>query len=267
LNKKAMLRKLIFSCLLFTSFAFLAENFRLLKSIPSGSDLLTTDNLGNIYIVNNDLLEKYDGEGMLVKTYSNKSFGKITSVDASNSMKVLLFFKDFSRIVFLDNALSPIGDPVNLQDLGYTSVPLACTSNKGGIWIFNQQLPELVRFDGNLQKQESSGNIPSASGDILPQQLTEYNDHLFLCSGKKGIMIFDNYGTYNKTIPLFPLSDLQVREDNIVYVNHHQLMSYNMKTLAEDSLPLPDTSAVSHRTEKDKLFLRCRSSIRIYSVK
>jgi hypothetical protein len=257
------LRLFLFACV---AFAFTGERFILRKTLPSDATQLTSDNLGNFYLVRNDVLEKYDASGSLLKTYSNKSYGRISSVDATNAMKLLIFYRDFSRIVFLDNSLSPLGEPVSLQELGYSSVPLVCTANKGGIWLYNQQLPELVRLDVNLQPQESSGNILEAAGDILPQRLMEYNDRLFLYSAKKGILVFDNYGTYTKTLPL-PAPDFQVREDRLLYIHNRQLFSYDMKTLAEDSLQLPDTSAWLQRSEKDRLILQCRASLKIYSIK
>src|SRR5438046_1047362 len=93
---------------------FFAVQFTLLQTLPFKADLLTTDNLGNFYLVKNDVLEKYDAGGTLLKTYSNKSFGKIDLADAGNPMKLLLFYKNFSQVVFLDNTLSQNGDPVSL---------------------------------------------------------------------------------------------------------------------------------------------------------
>jgi hypothetical protein len=262
-----MPRKLLFGFCLVLSLAFAAEKFSLLYELPGECDFFTTDNLGNSYRVKNDLLEKYDPAGHLLKSYSNKSLGRITSVDASNPMKVLLYYRNFSSVVFLDNFLSQVGDPVNLQDLGFSNVPLVCTAAKGGLWLLNPQLPELLRLDGSLQKQESSGNITEAAGDHTPLVLAEYGNQLFLYCDKKGIMVFDQYGTYRRTIAVQGIMNFQVRDENLAFIRHKHLVSFNLATLAEDSFPLPDSSAVLHRTEKDRLTLQCPGRLKIYRVK
>src|ERR1700690_3966530 len=101
------MRKIIlYTFFICTAFAFTDGQFILQQTIPAKADQITTDQLGNFYIIKNDVLEKYDLKGALTKTYNNKTFGKIDLVDASNPMKVLLFYKNFSQIVFLDNTLS-----------------------------------------------------------------------------------------------------------------------------------------------------------------
>lgn len=109
---------------LFISTAFTSD-FSLVSSIPVKADLVTTDNLGYFYTATGDLLEKYDASGSLYKTYSNKTLGKIHSIDASNPLKLVLFYKEASQIVFLDNNLSLISTtPSSLEKIGGELLPL-----------------------------------------------------------------------------------------------------------------------------------------------
>ena len=88
----------------------------------------TTDNLQNIYAVTDDFkVVKYDSSGQLLHTYSNKSLGQPTSLDVSNPMKLMLYYKDFSTIVWLDNTLSEITE-TNLATIGIIQSPVACLS-------------------------------------------------------------------------------------------------------------------------------------------
>jgi len=260
-----------FSDLLIISFAFLAfqdSKFKLVKFIPTTSSSITTDNLGNSYLFNGTLLEKYDADGNPLKNFSNKNLGNITSVDASNSLKVLLFYKSFQQILFLDNMFSPSGSAISLNALGYNQTTLACSSHDNGFWIFSQQNFELIRFDQNLQKIQQTGNISQLTGmEINPGFLIEQYDKVFLNDSAKGIFVFDMYGTYNKTIPLKGLHHFQISNNQIIYFIDEKLKSYNMKTLEEGEIALPDTNISDARTEKEKLYLLKQKSLDIYHVK
>ncbi len=243
------------------------SDFTLVRSIPAKATFITTDNLGDLYIIKEDILEKYDENGNLLKSFSNKSFGKISSVDAGNPMKMLVFYKDFSKIIFLDNTLSQNSDAISLEELGYFQVPLACSSHNNGIWIYNPQNFELVRLDENLKKQQQTGNINQLTGqEIKPVALIEYDNRLYLDNPATGILVFDVYGTYSKTIPLKSVPAFQPGGDNVSYCRNNFIRTYNTKLLAEDSVALP-APAVSARTEKGKLYLQGESSVSIYSAK
>jgi len=248
-------------------FGFQNPELSLDKSIPVKASFISTDDLGNVYVVKEDVLEKYDGKGNLLKTYSNKSFGKISSVDVSNLLKVILFYKDFSQVVFLDNTLSLNGEPIRLADIDLELAQLVCSSHDNGLWIYNQQNFELIRLDQNLQKTHQTGNINQLlQTEINPNFLMEYNNKVYLNNPSEGILVFDVYGTYYKTIPIKNLNEFQVHGDNLLYYSGNQLKSFNIKLLDEQMQSLPDSTAISVRLEKDKLFLLKKNSLDIYSV-
>lgn len=241
--------------------------FKLIKSIPTTSSAFTTDHLGNSYLFSGNLLEKYDGDGNLLKNFSNKNLGNITSLDASNPLKVLLFYKSFQQILLLDNMFSPSGNSILLDALGYNQTSLACSSNDNGFWIFSQQNSELIRFDQNLQKTQQTGNISQLTGtEINPDFLTEQYNKVFLNDSAKGILVFDIYGTYNKTIPLKGLPHFQIFNDELIYFKDGKLKSYTMKTLEEGEISLPDANISDVRTEKEKLYLLKQKSLDIYNA-
>src|SRR5437867_3559374 len=97
---------LVVLCLSFTA----DDTLKTLFTIKSKADFFTTDNFGNTYLVKGEEIKKYSASGDLLKIYSNKTMGKITSIDASNSLRLLVFYKDFSSIIILDDLLSQNGD-------------------------------------------------------------------------------------------------------------------------------------------------------------
>lgn len=58
-------------------------DFLLLNSIKIKSQTITTDNLENVYISNNNQLLKFNNKGVLQCNYSNVSRGPISFVDAT----------------------------------------------------------------------------------------------------------------------------------------------------------------------------------------
>ncbi|MBI3502339.1 MAG: hypothetical protein HY063_11150 [Bacteroidetes bacterium] len=261
------MKNILYIVFIFFGFTISDSKFTLVKSIPVSSKNFTTDNLGNIYIINGSNLEKYDSEGNLLKTYSNKNLGNISSVDVTNSLKVLVFYESFQQIVVLDNMFSPSANPVSLEMLGYNQTSLVCTSHNNGIWIYNKQNFELIRFDENFQQTNKTENITrQIMQEVNPDFLIEQNNKVFLNDSAKGIFVFDIYGTYNKTIPLKGIGSFQISNDEIIYFKDGKLKSYNIKTLSEGEINLPTTEILYARSEKEKLYLLKQKSLDIYHV-
>ena len=128
--------KKILSLLLFISCLSFIKDEPIKKVIKSKIDLFTSDNLGNIYLVKGDELKKYNSKGELLKVFSNKKLGAISSIDASNPLRVLLFYKDQSQLVILDSQLSPNGNPIDLLGMNLEQSDVVCSSFNNGIWLF-----------------------------------------------------------------------------------------------------------------------------------
>lgn len=241
--------------------------FKLIKSIPSPASSFTTDNLGNTYLTKGDVLEKYDAEGHFLKNFSNKTRGTISFVDARDPLKVMLFYRSFQQILFLDNMLSGQENIISLDPLGYTQITLVCTSHNNGFWIYNPQNSELIRFDQEINKNQQTGNITQLTGRKLnPNFITEYNNMVYMNDSTSGILVFDIYGTYSRTIPLKGLSHFQVSNEQILYLREGKLKSYHINTLEEGEVRLPAGEVLDARTEKEKLYLLKQKSLDIYSV-
>ncbi|MFM2362064.1 MAG: hypothetical protein RLZZ316_966, partial [Bacteroidota bacterium] len=78
----------------------------------------TTDNLGNIYLLStNNQLKKLNPNGDSVAVFNDvRRFGKLYQIDASNPLKLLLYYKDFSTVVALDRFLN-IRNTIDLRRL------------------------------------------------------------------------------------------------------------------------------------------------------
>src|SRR6201987_4573105 len=256
----------IFLFLVFVAFSFSADDeLKTLFIIKSSSDFFTTDNLGNTYLIKGEEIKKYSQTGDLLKIFSNKTTGKITSLDATNPLRILVFYKDFATILIIDDLLSQNGDPMNLLDYSLEQSDAICTSFNNGIWFFNRENMELVRLDETFKPVVNTGNLNRLlSADFKPNFMLEHNGYLYLNNPAEGVYVFDIYGTYFKTIPIKNLQRFQVKDNNIFYYLGGVLKSYNIKDLTQKELPFKNVTDV--RVEKENYYLFYADSVVVKSA-
>jgi hypothetical protein len=242
-------------------------SFHLNKFISCEASFILTDNIGNIYAIAEYEIKKYNSKGDLEFTFSDKSRGEIAFVDVSNPLNILVFYRDFHQLIFLDNMLSPIGDSYNLIENNLDQVSLSCSSRDNGIWLFDQQKFQLMKMDKNFQIIQQSAYINQIlSKDIHFNYMLEYNNQLYVNDPETGIMIFDIYGAYYKTIPIKQLKSFQLAGDKIYYLLDGSLRSYHTKTLEEQSMQLPEPNASCLRIEGNTIVLLANGHLSIYTI-
>lgn len=260
------MRLILCILLLITTTCFAQSKYSLLKIIKTEADFFTTDNQCNIYTVKGNELVKYDKTGKLLYKYSNKNFGNISFVDASNMLRILLYYKDFLQVVFLDNTLSQNGDAVSLEKIGFQQAQLVCSSHNNAMWIYDQQNFALIRLDKNLENIQQTGNLNALLNDSLqPNSLIEYDNRIYLNNPKSGIMIFDIYGTYYKTIPVKNTAGFQPIGEWVYYISDTKVKAYHIKTTEEKEFEMP-ADFKKFRLEMNVLVLQDEKSISLYSA-
>lgn len=259
------LQLLLISCL---TFAKVFAQYPVIAEIPVKADFFTSDNLGNTYVINGHEIFKYLPAGKLFNRYSNMLLGNITFVDATNPLKVLLFYRDFSKIQFLDSQLAESRGVISLQDLGLEQSTLACTSFDNGFWVYDQISFSLLRFNQGFDKVQEARFINQNIGyEPQPNFLVESGDWVYLNNPETGILVFDIFGTYFKTIPLKGLNKFQLSGQNLSYFKDGKLQNYNLKTLQEGELSLPPDEVKMLRVEKERLMILTKERLNIYEVK
>ncbi len=249
----------IFSFLICLSFTA-DDTLKNLFTVKAKADFFSTDNFGNTYLVKADEIRKYNPSGDLLKIYSNKNLGKITSIDASNAMRLLVFYKDFSSVIILDDLLSQNGDIINLLDLSLEQSDLICSSFNNGMWFFNRQNANLMRLDDKLQTAVNTGNLNRLLGsDLKPNFILEYDGFIYLNNPEEGILVFDIYGTYFKTLTIKGLQHFQVKDKNLIYFSDGILKSYQLKLLTTVEQAFPGVSDT--RVEKENYYLFYKDSV------
>lgn len=242
-----------------------SQTGKLIYSIKAPLDFFTTDNLGNAYVILGEEIVKYGPNGTLINKFSNKLYGNITGVDATNPLKILLYYKNFQQIVFVDNQLSQNGQMISLENLNHEQTELVCTSFNNSFWIYDKQNNELTRFNEQSQPVSKTGNLKQIlEVNLKPNFMIEHGSYLYLSCPDFGIYVFDIYGTFIKIISLKNLSSFQVNNQTIYYYKNNKLFSYNSKTFEEFTQDFNDALIKHIRLEKDKIYLQYSDSLKVF---
>ena len=190
----------------------------LLKTFPTPVRDFTTDNLGNIYLLTNtNQIKKVNEKGDSIAVYNDvRRYGKIFSMDASNPLKVLVYYKDFSTIVVLDRLLN-IRNTIDLRKQNILQVKTITSSYDNNIWLYDE-------LDSRIKKIDDNGRILLESNDfrqvyeIVPSPASIYDrdGQLYLYDNKKGLLVYDYYGAQKNNYAIPQLNDVQVIDKNTI---------------------------------------------------
>ena len=190
----------------------------------------TLDELGYLYVISsrNELM-RYDPNLVMQFAYSNERLGRLTSVDANNPLKLLLFYENYQTIILLDNLLGEIGR-YELFDLGYNDINAVGISNDNNIWIYDPIVYKLKKIDksGGLLT-ESITMYNEGLEYIRPGFLVEKGNKVFLYDEAYGFFVFDNLGQYLFNIPIKGLKSYQILSENkIIFLEDDKIQTYDL---------------------------------------
>lgn len=250
-------------------FAFNAppDEYKLIKSIPTSAQDITTDHLKNIYLITNDnKVERYDSLGILNGVFGDKRFGAISGVDATSPFNILIFFKDFATLLTCDNRFNT-KNLYKLTTLDINYVSAACLSHDNYIWFYDQQASRLKKIDSKYNILYNSADLSQLLGfSISPNFLIERDGFIFLNDPDLGILVFDMYGTYYNSFPIMGLDSFQVIKNNVIFLSEGKLKIFNYTDQSVREIPLPGVKEIRNvKLEKGRLYVLTESDLRIYS--
>lgn len=217
-------------------------NFKESESFQIERGQYFIDNSDYIYVVNDDEIFKYSTNGELLFRYSNLALGDISTIDVSNPMKVLVFYKLNSQLVILDNTLTQRGETIQLEDRNlYQATAIGFNYLDNGIWVFDQSLFQLVRLNENFEVTYESGNLAEIlhMKNLNVNRITIRHQNMYLQTEENGLLVFDIYGTFFKKIPISQPNDFQVDEKFIYYLKNNQYFAYSLMDFEEYEIELP----------------------------
>jgi hypothetical protein len=209
-------------------------DFILSKKIKGNYSYFNTDNLGNIYLLDNgNQLKKINASGDSVGVFNNvRKYGKLAYIDATNPLKLLLFYPSFATIVVLDRFLD-VRNVINLREKNIFKVNAIGASYDNNIWVFDEG-------DGKLKKISDNGDLLSETNDlrllldVVPTatQLINRDGLVFLYDTLNGFFVFDNYGSLKNKIPFAGWErGIQINENLISGISQNKLVQYQIGSM------------------------------------
>jgi len=193
------------------------------------ADYIAIDIQGNIYCIEDSKLSKYSPEGSLLATFNRYSLGSITTINVSNRMKIMLFYKESGTILFLDDQLSPISEELNLFTKNLYNITLASYSTTNHIWLYNHFTEELLTLDFHLNIiQKYRLDLE----DVNPVGLIEIKEKIMVLQHPyAGLLFFDAFGTFIKKIAILTHNPIQIINTTIYYIKDGILEEYDYQKL------------------------------------
>jgi hypothetical protein len=263
--------KIFFFFLPFVAGAQQDSFFQFQKTISVHAVDFTVDNLDNIYILTStDQLKKLDANGDSVAVYNDvKRFGKIYTIDVSNPLKIVLFYKAYSTVVILDRLLSAKG-VLDLRKHKISEASAAAASYDNNIWVFDAVENKLKKLDEKGKVLMESSDLRYAlNASIQPEKIIDQGNWVYLYDPKQGVFVFDHYGTYRKKFPLSQWTGLSIKDKQIYGISNNALVVYNTNNFMQQQYQFPSSFGSFNRyvTGNSKLFTLGKDSISIYNFR
>src|SRR5262249_49902766 len=139
-------------------------------------------------------LKKLTPAGDSVAVFNDvRRYGKVYSIDATNPLKLLLYYKDFGTVVVLDRLLN-ICTTIDLRRLNILQPKAVCLSYDNGIWVYDELEAKLKRIadDGTLLDQTGDFRLQLEEAPS-PISIEDEDRLVYLYDTTKGLLVFDYF--------------------------------------------------------------------------
>lgn len=246
-----------FFCLL--SFPAFSQyySFEHMKTAKYKGHLLSSDDRGNLFIGSQNKVVKLDANGDYINQFYPSFQGKVSCIDAKDPRRILVYYKQFSYVVFLNQDLVNAGslsfyqlnskpDPVNLDDLNLSFVKLVCLDEYNeAYWVYDDNTSDIILID-HENRIDFRGDALDDNTELEPNpnfMMMEAN-RLFINNPASGVYIFDENGRFVRKLSLMGLKKLQAYGDKLYYASKSFLVVLDLVSQEESYHPLPVLSFI-----------------------
>lgn len=213
-----------------------ADSLRWQQSIAVVAQFATNDHFGNTYVVTTDnAVVKFDSVGRKTAVFTNKRLGVASSIDATNPLKVLVWYPDFQTVLLLDRTLTEMGRlalPFTTRCVG--------TAADGNIWAFDDGVSKLFKYglDGTLLRESQPLNV-YFSQRFSATSLQDNARQVYVNDPAAGMCVLDQYANLEKTLPFYRLESFKLETNTLVSLGPGNIRLETLDRLENLELPLP----------------------------
>jgi len=203
------------------------------------SGKITIDQMGILYLIKGLEVIKLDKKGSVLNRYSNNILGDITHIDVSNPLQILLFYRDQSQIVFLDNTLSEQKQGISALHVSDAYITQSCNSNNGGFWVYNATNLELQKRDKSSGLSSSSNNLSLVVGENIEPTFLKESNNIIQVLTDSALFLFDNKVNFIKKLPLKGRRFLNYHHEIFTSQEQHYIYFLDTQTFENKKYYIP----------------------------
>ncbi len=229
-------------------------------------NIFDMDNLGNMYFVNGNKILKTDLDFIRLYDYSDKTYGDISFIDVSNPFRILVFYKDFNVLVFLDNKLAVLKSPIFLDELNYYSIDAICNSTYESFRIYDSQNSSVNTISKDLLTTQKGTNLYSLVSEQKAVKLKEANNFVFISFENNNIIVLDKFANYVNSFYYEDLVDFDCINDELYLLGKQEIVAYNMKKEKVFDFGFNISAIKSFKVKSNVLYLRNANSLVCFKI-
>ena len=242
--------------------------FEFVSELPVSTNNFAVDHLSNLYWIEEGAIVKYNETKEKIFRYSEKKWGDIHAFDVNDPLNIIVLFKDFSKIVFLDNNLAPKSISIDNNLLEEIQPTIFCSSVQNGLWLYSPLNYKLFRFNEKFKIEVESDPINHMFPEFSePYHMVETSEKLFVSDPESGIWVFDKFAAFLFIIPVKNISYFQVRDNSIFYFYDDQIGLYDIEQHTEEFFLLPDENVIKGYIHDMSLYVLVDEYIKKYRIK
>jgi len=239
-------------------------------SFQTPIDVWNVDNLGNLYVIQNNFISKLDSSGKQTYSQSIKSIGRIREIEPINAMKLVLFSEEQQSICFLDNTLSLNGNCKYFDAFDVKNAKLIATSNRPNlIWVLDEYRSTILLIDivndKIIQRVENMKGILNESSEFI--DLIEKNNFLYLTASNDKVYQFDQMLSETGFQLENSAQVLSGKDQLAVYLKNNQINILNLSSTETIFINSTEKNVIDFKIQGDFLYFRSERIISKYSVK
>jgi len=245
-------------------------NLKPKQTIPGSYVDLYVDNLNNIYLVNhNNGLKKLDDKLDSTAVFNDvRRYGDIYSLDVSNPLKIIVYYKDFNTILVLDRFLNT-RNTIDLRKAGILQAKAVAQSYDNNYWVFDE-------LDNKIKKVDDNGTVLQESADFRmlfqeqyePAKIIDSDGLLYLYDAKNGWLVFDYYGAFKQRIQVKGWMDVQIANKTVQ--GHDDTFLYFANPAAlniqQVRVNIPLSPMLKMQRVANNFFILTKDGLSIYSL-
>ena len=246
-------------------------SLQIIKTIPGSFSSFYTDNLQNIYLISSATngMKKINSNGDSVAVFNNTiRYGKIYAADVTNSLKILLYYKDFSTIVILDRFLTTRAT-IDLRSLNITQVKAVALSYDSNIWLYDEGEGKIKKIDENNNVLLESSDLRLVFDESLsPTKMIDNNGQLYLYDNRLGWLIFDYYTAFKKQLSFVNWKDVAVSDNHLFGRDEVHFFYASQSDIDFHSARsnIPFTDVIKTERQQNKFYILTKESLSIYNI-